>query len=229
MQQLAFNTVEETDCDLMLYIQLKDEDEKNANLALKELIDRHHIYLVSVGLKALNRPNLYGSEEFIQDLVMDTWKKIYDHAESYNGSTPNEATLSRRTFRAWAGRILRNHLRDWLKAKRNRGIVQSINLCFEEHYGQNELPDSNNDTFTEKLEESSADSLFSCLTEKEADVMRELLLHLGTGILTSALPHGAIEQIAEEMDTTAENIRQLKSRAIRKIKRKYGKSFRSHL
>ncbi|MFL0805560.1 MAG: sigma-70 family RNA polymerase sigma factor [Agarilytica sp.] len=226
MQQSTLIEVGGTDCDLMLYIQLKEDDVKSANLALNVLIRRHHAFFGISGKNMLSGwRDLSGAEAIIEEHLMDTWKKVYDSADSYQGAETNDPDLSRKVFRAWVGTIFNNLILDWLELARNKKLQEYTHQeisGYEEKSGQ--LVQVALDS---ESRENGEGNIFSCLSEKEADVMRELLLYLGTELTKTNLPHGAMGDIAKRLNTQPENVRQLKARAIKKIKAKYETAFGS--
>lgn len=162
------------------------------------------------------------SLEKAKELVMDAWLKLWDAAESYVGVAANDPVASRRAFRAWFFTLLKNHRNDQLKLSATKKLRDVTLVELNEADMRHSIEDNNAiESVSEKLEACGIENLFGCLSNKEASVLREYLLALGTEIITKQLPTGECDAIAHRLGTTKEAVRQLKSRAIRKIRAKY--------
>lgn len=172
---------------------------------------RHAPYLHRVCARVHSR--LIGLDK-VPDAVSDTFLRAYEKAATFgiSGVPPEDQT---RAVRGWLTKINENIVRDYF---RNAPMVDLID---EPSLGVVEV--SRRDDDTGSGSELSAEGRLieeglSTLSEREQRVLRETVFWYVDGAHQQRMPHAAMEKLAGELDTTASNIRQIRTRALGKLR-----------
>jgi RNA polymerase sigma-70 factor, ECF subfamily len=149
----------------------------------------------------------------VLDAVTDTFLRAYEKAATFRlwGASPGD---QRRAVRAWLMRINENIVRDYF---RNSPLVAFVG-DWELDEAQNvrddisasdDIPDSRVKLVEEGLE---------TLSDREQQVLRETVFWYANGAVQQRMPHAAMEKLASELDATPANIRQIRVRALGKLR-----------
>jgi RNA polymerase sigma factor (sigma-70 family) len=103
----------ESDADLVAWMTLRSEDERTAFLACEVLYRRHSPLLL--GWCQQKAENIFG--EAAEDFVNATFLKAFDHAETFAFPQGASSETQTRLLQGWLFRILKNLLKDSLKAE----------------------------------------------------------------------------------------------------------------
>ena len=107
----------ESDEDLLVYMTLARDDPAVAAAAWEEFYRRHVEYLYGIAVRAYAK--LLGGEAGVCDVVADTFKRAYEHADTFTTGGITDAERMRLRTRAWLGRIaerlVQTRLRGWKK------------------------------------------------------------------------------------------------------------------
>ena len=144
----------------------------------------------------------------VEDLVQETFQRAFQYGASYKALPQADAERARLRTRAWLGRIAQNLIIDAL----SRSTEISASPMLEE-VGVDEAdepPPSSPELRAVRcaLEE---------LSEREQDVLRVTLLYQRVGTAHQRLPNEVSAELARRWGTTNENIRAIRSRAMKKL------------
>lgn len=174
---------------------------------------RHAEYVRRSSLRA--HSTLIGPDQ-VRDAVHDTFLRAYQRAGTFEligASAENQ----RKAVRAWLFRINENIIRDYFRNTPMVLFVEDSEL--EEHLerareGTAPQPDGPSDAKVAVLEQG-----LNGLTDREQRVLRETAFWYVPGLRQQRMPHAAMQRLANDLNTTPANIRQLRARAMEKLKK----------
>jgi len=197
----------DSDYDLLEMMTWKESDINVAREAFAELYRRHVRYLYAVCRKYSKG---LGGDDAAQDLTSETFKLVYEKgASTFKPGSASDPDGMRRHVRAWLGRIAHNLACDVF-----RGRAPEIRLEEDEidSAGDHEKPE-----YSERSLRLLA-LMDEILTKRELDVLRVTSQYIDLRKPNQKLPGDVLEDIARRWGITHENIRQIKSRALKKLK-----------
>lgn len=196
----------DSDYDLLEMMTWRESDEKVAREAFAELWRRHVRYLYSVCRKYSKG---LGGDDAAEDLTSETFKLVYEKgARTFKPGSTSDLDGMRRHVRAWLGRIAHNLACDVF-----RGRVPEIRLEEDQRDsagGQESPEDSERSSRLLALMEE-------ILTKRELDVLRVTSQYVDLRKPHQKLPDDVLEDLSQQWGVTHENIRQIKSRALKKL------------
>jgi RNA polymerase sigma factor (sigma-70 family) len=201
----------ENDAELLVFMSIRDEDPLAARDAWAEFYERHVEYLHGVCWHAYG--DFLQGETSVGDLVAETFRRAFDRAGSFSCEDATGPDETRRRVRAWLGRIAQRLFQDLL---RGRGRVRVVH--FEpEIWAQIPEPDPAmpaDDPAVERVREA-----LDQLPERERLVLRVTFQWYRPGRRHQRLPNDVVEELATTLQTTPENLRQIRRRALERIRR----------
>jgi len=202
---------EDTDVDLMGYMSMRDEDPATARDAWAEFYKRHAEYLYGVCYRAYS--HILVGDAGVADIVSETFCRAYRRAKLYHAAGIKDSDRIRRRTRAWLGRIAQRLVLDVLRGAQRMPTYQSKTDEWESIPEKSDLPPRD-----EKLIRQVEDAMKQ-LTEKEQTVIRITFEWYRPGQPHQRLPNDVVADLAETLETTPENLRQLRRRGMAKIRR----------
>lgn len=213
--QLAALVRGESDLGLLKLMARRGEDEIWADAAFCEFYDRHKGYLWTVCRNACEA--LHG-EAWHEDIWQDTFTRAYDKAGTFSlpaGVSPERTTL---LVRGWLGQIANNLLRSLL---RNHECEYS-----QDEDGWERILDTvGSASETEESvspgkqeERKLIDVALETLSEREQLVLRRTFQYYRIGKEFQRLPNKVVQELADQLATTPENLRKIRERALTKVK-----------
>jgi RNA polymerase sigma factor (sigma-70 family) len=148
-----------------------------------------------------------------EDLVQDTFSRAFDRAHTYNPGDALEPEAQRRLTRAWLGRIASRLLADALRRPGEVVASPLVERAGLDADRQSSPPSSRSRGRLQLI----CDGLDQ-LTDREQDVLRITALYQKAGDAHQRLPNEASAELATRWGTTNENIRAIRSRAMKKLK-----------
>jgi RNA polymerase sigma factor (sigma-70 family) len=201
----------ESDADLLLYMSMAADDSAAATAAWEEFYRRHVDYLYAVSLRAFGP--LLGGEPGVADLVADTLKRAYERAGTFNdGGIADHEKLRRRT-RAWLGRIAQ---RLAMTALRDQARLPVRSIEPEQWQQIAEEPEDTGN-HTNEDQRAALKQALSDLSEKEQLVLRVTFQWYRMNSEHQRLPEHVCAELAASLQTTPENLRQIRRRALQKL------------
>ncbi len=173
---------------------------------------RHVRYLFAVVSRQCSGFGLAQHET--EDLVQDTFQRAFDRASTFRSPESNHPDERRRWTRAWLGRIARNLLLDLLRGRQETPLGDA--MVSLEATPLNESPVSEG-TSAINPRLAALEAALADLSEREQDVLRISALHHRAGEQHQRLPNEVSQELARRWNTTNENIRAIRSRAMKKL------------
>jgi RNA polymerase sigma factor (sigma-70 family) len=192
-----------SDAELFLRVAASDADRD----ARAELYQRHVRYLYGV-LSRQKEKLLALAGMGAEDLVQDTFHRAFERASTFQpGDSSDPAECARRT-RAWLGRIAQNLVVDAIARRREVSASPFVDRVSCDDI--DEPPQSSPEV--ELVRQGLSE-----LSEREQDVLRVTATYLRAGA-HQRLPNDVSAELAERWGTTSENVRAVRSRALKKLK-----------
>jgi RNA polymerase sigma factor (sigma-70 family) len=211
-QRTSWSLGEETDADLLLYMSMSAEEPSAARAAWEEFYRRHAEYLHAVCLRAYG-PSL-GGEAGAADLVADTFQRAYEHAGTFDAGGLSDRERLRRRTRAWLGRIAQ---RLAMSVFRGRSRLPAGTIAPEQWCRIAREP-AGEESATDGARLAAVRQAVEGLTQKEQTVIRVTFQWYEAGAENQRLPDDVCADLAETLQTTPENLRQIRRRALAKIR-----------
>lgn len=197
----------ESDEDLLVFMTMREDDLTVANAAFAEFYQRHVSYIFRT-CRRVTKGIL--DEAGAWDLVQETFLRANDRAATFNADGITDPERLKNRTRAWLGRIAVNIFRDVL---RGRVGVREISLDDHEIATEPQPLSPSSPSANRQLLDEAIESL----SEKEQRVLRITFQYYQPGKKYQRLPNDVAEDLAKELGTTSNNVRQMRRRALRKI------------
>ena len=196
-----------SDGDLLALMGRKDNTDL-ARAAWGAFYLRHCKFLYGVCFRAYGqRLGTHG----VEDLVADTFRRAYTHgAPTYQSDVLESFEVQLRRVQGWLTTIAERLACD---------ILSGCNLE-RTHFEQEEwqdVPEKADEPVSEKTTDVCR-VMQSTLTEREEDVLRTTYHWYDPTKEHQKLPEAVLSSLAKRWNTTPDNIRQIRSRALRKLK-----------
>jgi len=199
---------EETDEDLLVYMTMRADEPLVANEAWAEFFRRHIDYMYGK-CRDVCRGVLAGSGP--DDLAQLTFIRAYEKASTFKSGEIKDPDMLRLRVRAWLGRIAQNIYRDML-----RGRKDSKELAVDREELE-EAPEQVLAAPTTSTHKRLLDEAIDSLSEKKQHVLRITYQYNQPGKKHQRLPNQVTEELAKTLNTTSNNIRQLRRRALQDV------------
>jgi RNA polymerase sigma factor (sigma-70 family) len=197
-----------SDAELLERVSQRTTNGSAARAAETEFYDRHARYLYCVLVQRVRRPLALSGRE-VEDLVQETFFRAFERAGTYHAGDAWDQDSQRRRSRAWLGRIAERLLADWLAGMREVSASPYLETLAEPEPS----PPSSRSPKLHALREA-----LDTLNERERDVLRVAALYFRPGEDHQRLPNEVSAELARRWQTTSENIRAIRSRAVKKLK-----------
>jgi len=200
---------EENSSDAELFATIVGGSAEAVRAAQRALYRRHLRYLYGVVHRRRDKlVRLAGLS--VDDVVQDTFQRAFDRAGSFRPEPDLDDDRQRRRTRAWLGRIAQNLLVDAFR--RNREISATPYL----ERVSVEAPDDEAPRSEPQL--AALRAAMATLSDREQDVLRvTALYHKAEG--HNRLPNDVSAELAARWNTTNENLRAIRSRAMKKLRK----------
>lgn len=200
---------DESDADLLVYMAMADDDPACARVAWEAFYRRHVEYLYRVCLRAYS--GILGGEAGAADLVAEAFRAAFENAHKFDPAGITDANRLRLRARAWLGWIARRIVQDILRG-RSRLPTQSLELDHWQQVAEHERPGAG-----ASAKEDAVRQAVESLSEREQLVIRTTLQWYRPEKQHQRLPNDIAADLARTLGTTPENLRQIRSRAMKKI------------
>lgn len=173
---------------------------------------RHHNFLSRVC--ARNYGHLIGTEG-VEDLVQDAFLRAFDRAVTFDHLEVCDTAAQEPKCRRWLARIAANLVNDLYKTQPS---VSMTDDSAEEADGP-----ANEETTESQVPESERLKLLqsglALLSDVEQTILRATMLWWKPDQQHQRMPHAAMEQLSKQVDKSPDTIRQIRSRAVRKLEK----------
>jgi RNA polymerase sigma factor (sigma-70 family) len=151
----------------------------------------------------------------VRDAVQDGFVKSFAGAKNFDRTECCEPIVQQRKVRAWLGRIIENVIRDSFRGQPQVTFVDSEDL---EDLGGS-VPDAIDQIGVPENERLRLlESGLSLLSDEEQAVLRATMFWWRSGVRQQRMPNSAMQRLAVQLGTTSDNVRQIRSRAMKKLK-----------
>jgi RNA polymerase sigma factor (sigma-70 family) len=192
-----------------------------SDAAFIEFANRHRDYMLSACSRTAEALN---GDAWVADMVEDTFAEVYDQAGEFR--VPKDATgnvdLQRRYVRGWMGKIAEFKLRSYLRGHDRESTEgeDGWEIVEKEHPIQSagvepEAADEKNDGGGDL---SLVHEALEQLNEREQLVIRTTFQFYRIGEKFQRLPNKDADALAKQLNTTPENVRKIRQRAMEKIR-----------
>lgn len=199
---------EESDADLLTLISWRQEDGDAARAAWREFYSRYFKLLAHI---CMNRFAAQIGEQDVNDLVTDTFLRVFDGGADTFKTRENDPQKLRHHIGAWLGQIALNIFRVRLRGEKRLPTVQPEDLDFPV------------DTPTPLSDERAAQcerlrEVLQNLQPRERDILLARFANYHrSGGKQQFEPH-VLERLAKDWGITKDNVRQVYSRTMRNVK-----------
>lgn len=199
---------ESTDAELLASVARGDRDPARSRDAQAQFYERHVRYLYGALRKRRQLLELAG--ESAEDLVQETFQRAFERAHTFRDAPEFDADRQRQRTRAWLGRVAHSLLVDKLRDEPARADSPYL-----ERLGVED--DAESAVAVAPALERVVQALGS-MSEREQDILRVTALYYRAGHDSQRLPNRVSEELAERWQTTNDNIRAIRSRALKRLK-----------
>ena len=202
----------ETDADLFVYMSMSADEPQTARAAWEEFYRRHATYVYRVCLRAYSE--LVGGEAGVCDLVADTFRLAFETAHLFDPARVQDPERLPQVARAWLGRIARRRVLTLLRG-RWRLPERFLDLRDWQQVAAPEPPQPAAGPPSPAV--AAVREALLALNKREQMVIRVTFQWYQPERAHQRLPSEAIAELADALQTTPENLRQIRRRALRKI------------
>jgi RNA polymerase sigma factor (sigma-70 family) len=207
MNPAVSSPLDPSDAELLARVAAHARDPRAASRAQAELYARHVRYLYGV-LRREQDKLLRAVGVSAEDLVQETFHRAFERAETFRADDIDDPERLRLRTRAWLGRIAQNLLADHLRRVREVSASPYLERLSCEDLDAEAPP-------SPKL--VAVQDALGQLSDREQDVLRVTALYQRAGD-HQRLPNAVSAELAARWGTTNENIRAIRSRAMKKLK-----------
>jgi len=204
---------DETNEDLLDYISFQEDHPKEARLAFEEFYRRHKDVVWAASFMLSKDVNRDGDPFLADTLLQDTFRKVFDTQKGKGTFSLTKAKNKDQAIKAWLFTIAKNTLKDYIKSTTNKqkAFISNSELMEDQH----PLIDPENEATFHSLSVEMADlqAALSSLKEREQTIVRLTLQHLEEG----GIPEWLRTSLCKEYGITGDNLRQIRSRALKKL------------
>jgi len=202
----------ETDDDLLEIMTWRETDPEAARAAWATFYKRHLPFLLTACRKYAQGLLRDGAGE---DLAADTMLRVWDRgAATYRRCETTDPETARLRVRAWLSRIAHNIAVNRLRCR----TLQEIDLTDFEWSRITEPAERVPSEVSDRLRAA----METALTDRERQVLRVVAMYADPRQPGRHLPEDALSDLERGLGTTRENIRQIKTRALSKLKAAVG-------
>jgi RNA polymerase sigma factor (sigma-70 family) len=197
---------------------MAESDAAWASPAFQEFYDRHKNYLWS---KCSEVAENLGCQAWAEDVLNDTFERAYRTASEFKfpQCPTNEED---NVIKGWLGRIATNRLCDrWRKSRLEHTGEDEKWATLAETAAAPSTDASEQDraaTPADVEERRLLDEALESLSEREAHVLRVTSQYHRLGKKFQRLPNYVVDELAEALNTTPENLRKIRERAKKKVR-----------
>lgn len=201
----------DSDEDLLVYMSMQADDRSSAEDAWEEFYKRHEGYLMAVCGRSF-RVTL--GDLGVQDLVQDTFVRVFQKAHTYKPVGVSSEDRARANVRGWLGKIANNL---FLSSLRRQPQVDYLDDPFATIVDKRATEEATETQAGESEELSLLRKALQTLTEREREVLIASYAWYEAGTGCKKMPTEELKGLMERFQTTDVNIRQIRSRAFRKL------------
>jgi RNA polymerase sigma factor (sigma-70 family) len=199
----------ESDEDLLVYMSLLPDDPDVARAACEEFYNRHSRYILAVIGRA-HREML--GDQTVEDLVMETFRRVYEKAHTYKACGAMDANGARRNVLAWVGAIAHNACADHY-----RHPDSGLQLVDDWEPVETLIVPTKVAGLSPNLQ--LVHEALATLSDRDRTVLLVTMQYYDPTRPHQRLPNEVAADLAKSFDTTQENIRKVRERALARLRK----------
>jgi DNA-directed RNA polymerase specialized sigma24 family protein len=196
-----------SDANLLQIVAQRHVDEAAARAAQQIFYTRHVRYLFGVLQRQQRLLTL--ARMSAEDLAQECFHRAFERAHTFRADDTQDIEQARLRTRAWLGRIANNLLADELNQQNEVSATPYIERVSVE-FDDASPPSS---PLLRLVREGLSE-----LSDREQDVLRVTALYQRAGELHQRLPNAVAEELATRWQTSSDNVRAIRSRALKKLR-----------
>jgi len=200
----------DSDEDLIFYMSLRPEDPTAAEDAWVEFFFRHREYVAGI----CRRFKATLGDLGVEDLAQDTLVRVFQKAHTFKPLSCGDANRERVRVRGWLGRIANNLFFSSLRGQLRISFVDNPRASVSEiEIQEDACPEATESDPLPFLREA-----LGILTERERDILLASYAWYEPGVGCQRMPSEELKVLVDRYQTTTVNIRQIRARALDKVK-----------
>ena len=198
----------ESDADLLTLISWREEDGRVARVAWREFYSRYFKLLAHICMQ-----RFVGKigEQGVNDLVNDTFLRVFDGGADTFKTEESDPQKLRHQIGAWLGQIALNIFRSRLRGEKRLPTIQPEDLEFPV-----EVTAPLSDERAEQCERLR--EVMQNLQPRERDILLARFANYHRSGGKQQFESHVLERLAKDWRITKDNVRQIYSRTMRKVK-----------
>lgn len=203
-----------TDAELLRIVADRERAPDAARAAEAAFYRRHVRWLYGVlSRKKSHLLSIAGSSA--EDLVQETFLRVFDRAHTFReADAPLSDEVATARTRAWLGRVATHLLADHMNRLREVSATPYL-----ERVRVDDLDDeAPSDAQVERADVALVSEGLDQLSEREREILRVTALYAKVGEKQGRLPNAVSRDLAARWQTTNENIRAIRVRALKKLR-----------
>jgi len=203
--------------ELFLSMAMKEDNRQDAEKAFAVFYNLYKNYLYTVVRNACKSWTMYG-EELIQAVHENTFLTVFENAEDFLIIEDIPFERQEKRMKSWISKIARNEMFKLLRELKDEkdNIEYHDDLIFLDNPDEETEPQKSEDFLL-------AEKALNSLSERDRNILVTYLMFEDGN---RKLPSSEIKRLAEMWDVLPDNMRQIKKRALDKV-RKYIETYKS--
>lgn len=199
----------EGDEDLLAWMAMRQDEPDHAKAACTEFYGRHLNYVYTVIREVWGEVL---DEDSVEYLVTETFVRVFDKAHTYAAcGAPNDEERTLNVL-GWVSTIAKNLVADYFRHEDTRIDLVDDWEPLETKIAPREYGSMSADA-------RRAGEALDALPERERTILLASLEHFNAEADHQRLPNGVVPDLARTFQTKPENIRQIRKRALAKIRK----------
>lgn len=155
-----------------------------------------------------------GGDTWVEDIFLDTMECVYLYAHRFQLPVGVPRTSAGPHIKAWLGKITNTNLRKRLEGHYDEVTLEDAEWARQSapHPADTEPPQLSG------AEQPAFRAAFASLSEREQVVLRVTFQYHHSGAHFQRLPNRVVADLSSQLGTTPENLRTIRSRALRKLR-----------
>lgn len=201
---------QDSDEDLLVYISWQKDQPEASKAACSEFYQRHLKYVFAVIKRAFGEEL---GQQGVEDMVTDTFLRVFEKAGMYQPCGEKSPDRQRRNVRAWMGAVAMNVCRDHFRHPDTRLTLVDD---WHDHQAHRRKQDDCPVVLTDDLK--CVHEAMKHLNDREESIVRVTMAYWKIGEEHQRLPNKVADDLARSLDTSPENVRKIRERAMKKLK-----------
>ena len=198
------------DADLLEFVALREEDPELGEPACWAFYSRHAPYLYNT-LRRFARQ--LGGDQGVRSLMLETMEKAFQAAHTFSKKDGDDKTIIRAKVRAWLNTIAKNIFRSYIRGRRE-DLADDFHTIHQQDAIAQDLDEDGDPSPQRQL----LDDCLEMLPVKQRDALILSYQFYDETREHNRLTNEEARSIAHDLGTTTVNLRQLRSRAEKKLR-----------